>query len=451
MSDLVERARDYATRAHQRIDHRRKYSHQPYQIHLEAVAELVTRVSDDPEVIAAAWLHDTVEDTPATLEDIENQFGRTVAELVEALTDVSKPSDGNRAKRKAIDKSYLALASPGAKTVKLADLIDNCRDITKHDQRFAKVYVVEMGALLDVLGDGNELLHQQASQLYAKAMQELGLTTGSRFDLDYQDGESIELPGFGDQHFKRMFIELFAVQDIAEGMLSFDAATDCVSVRAILQNHKQNVASVRVNGVVKGYVRISDIDTGECIDYLRGFTVDQILPGSASFSDLIHVLTRHDYCFVTVLDSVSGVICRDDINKPMVRMWLFGIVTLTEMGLVLMIEDYYPGQSWQPVLSAGRLENAKKIQEERKRRNQYCDLIDCLQFSDKGQIVMESEAARKSLGFETKRIAKRAVKELESLRNHLAHAQDIVSHDWAQIARLSKRMEEIAMFKGPPA
>lgn len=302
-----------------------------------------------------------------------------------------------------------------------------------------------------MLGDGNELFHQQASDLYAKAMHELGLNTGSRFDSDFQDVEDIEMAGFGDQHFKRMFIDLFTVQDIAEGMLSFDAATDCVSVRTILQNHKRNVASVRVNGIVKGYVRMSDIDTGQCMDHLRGFSVDQVLPGSASFSDLIHVLTRHDYYFVTVLDSVSGVICRDDINKPMVRMWLFGVVTLTEMGLVLMIEDYFPEQSWQPVLSAGRLENAKKVQAERKRRNQYCDLIDCLQFSDKGQIVMESESARKSLGFETRRIAKRAVKELESLRNHLAHAQDIVSHDWAQIARLSKRMEKIAMFSGPPA
>ena len=101
MSDLVERASDYATRAHQRIDQRRKYSHQPYQVHLEAVAELVARVSDDEEIIAAAWLHDTVEDTPATLEDIEGQFGQAVAELVEELTDTSKPSDGNRAKRKA--------------------------------------------------------------------------------------------------------------------------------------------------------------------------------------------------------------------------------------------------------------------------------------------------------------------------------------------------------------
>ena len=166
-----------------------------------------------------------------------------------------------------------------------------------------------------------------------------------------------------------------------------------------------------------------------------------MLSGSAAFSDAIHVLTRHDYCFITLLGNVSGVISRDDINKPMVRMWLFGIVTMIEMGLVQMIRDQYPDHSWQSVVSEGRLEKARQIQAERQRRNQYCELIDCLQLSDKGQILMESESTMKRLGFDTRGAAKRAVKELESLRNHLAHAQDIVSHDWAQIARLSQRME----------
>ena len=62
MSELVKRASDYATRAHQRIDQRRKYSKQPYHVHLEAVAKTVAGVTDDQEAIAAAWLHDTVND-----------------------------------------------------------------------------------------------------------------------------------------------------------------------------------------------------------------------------------------------------------------------------------------------------------------------------------------------------------------------------------------------------
>ena len=102
-TDMIDRARIYATEAHQRINHRRKYNNEPYHVHLSAVARIVASVTDDPNVIAAAWLHDTVEDTQATLEDIESSFGVAVAELVEELTDISKPGDGNRARRKAID------------------------------------------------------------------------------------------------------------------------------------------------------------------------------------------------------------------------------------------------------------------------------------------------------------------------------------------------------------
>ena len=129
MNELVNRAAHFATRAHRRIDQRRKYTSQPVEMHLRAVAEIVAGVSDDPEMIAAAWLHDTVEDTPATLGDMEREFGRAVRELVAEVTDVSRPSDGNRAARKAIDHEHLSRASARGKTIKLADLIDNCDDI----------------------------------------------------------------------------------------------------------------------------------------------------------------------------------------------------------------------------------------------------------------------------------------------------------------------------------
>ena len=173
--DLVDRARIYATEEHQRINHRRKYNNEPYHVHLSAVAKLVASVTDDKEVIAAAWLHDTVEDTQATLEDIEETFGMPVAELVEELTDISRPGDGNRATRKRIDRLHLSQASKRAKTVKLADLIDNCKDIIRHDPRFAQIYLEEMNELLDVLADGNPLLFKRAERIHAKSVEKLGL------------------------------------------------------------------------------------------------------------------------------------------------------------------------------------------------------------------------------------------------------------------------------------
>lgn len=168
MHALIQKARTFATQAHRRINQRRKYTHQPYEVHLEAVANIVASVSSDPEMIAAAWLHDTVEDTPVTLREIQANFGTSVALLVQELTDVSRPDDGNRATRKAIDRNFIANASARAQTIKLADLIDNCSDICRHDPGFARIYSQEAAALLAVLKAGDARLNRRAEKVLAQ-------------------------------------------------------------------------------------------------------------------------------------------------------------------------------------------------------------------------------------------------------------------------------------------
>lgn len=209
-----------------------------------------------------------------------------------------------------------------------------------------------------------------------------------------------------------------------------------------MQRKQQDVASIRISGTVQGYVRFVDLDGDDCSGSMRHFTIDQVITGDSTLSDVVHVLTRHDYCFISLLGEVVGVICRDDINKPMVRMWLFGLVTMIEMRVAQMIQSNFPDDSWQSAVSEDRLEKAKSMQQERLRRNQHCSLIDCLQLSDKARVAIEQPQMLEAMGFDSRRTAKRVIKSLESLRNNLSHAQDIVMHDWAQIARLSRRIEE---------
>lgn len=155
MSMLDHNAMVFAMNAHN--GQVRKYTGEPYITHCAGVVQLVRTCVHTPEMVAAAWLHDTVEDCGVTLATIEEKFGQKVATLVEMLTDVSKPSDGNRAVRKAIDREHTAKASWKAKTVKLADLIDNSRSIIERDPEFAKVYLAEKRLLLDeALHDGGD-------------------------------------------------------------------------------------------------------------------------------------------------------------------------------------------------------------------------------------------------------------------------------------------------------
>jgi len=162
---LEERAKQFAVKKHAEINHVRKYTKEPYINHPAAVVELVRSVPHTEAMLAAAWLHDTVEDTETTLTDIKDNFGEEVCALVEMLTDVSKPEDGNRVVRKAMDREHTAKAMPPAKTIKLADLIDNSHSIIKHDPAFAKVYLNEKALLLEVLTEGDETLLRKAGQM----------------------------------------------------------------------------------------------------------------------------------------------------------------------------------------------------------------------------------------------------------------------------------------------
>jgi hypothetical protein len=154
-------------------------------------------------------------------------------------------------------------------------------------------------------------------------------------------------------------------------------------------------------------------------------------------------LAETRYCFVSVLGKVGGIVSRTDIQKPPVRMWLFGMITIMEMFMVRTIEKLHPNGSWQQKVSKGRLKKAEEILRERQRRNQDARLIDCLQFSDKGYILIKDPDMRKDFGFETMRLAKRAIKDLESLRNNLAHTQDILTHNWAAIVTMATRLNKI--------
>ena len=175
MNDLVQRAKEFATRAHASIDQRRKYTGDPYIVHPAEVVEIVKTVEHSDDMLAAAWLHDVVEDTPVTIAEIQAEFGETVALFVHGLTDASKPEDGNRAARKAIDREWIAMGYPPEKTIKLADLISNTRSIVEHDPKFAKVYLQEKRLLLEVLKAGDQVLWQQAHDLCEQGLAELGV------------------------------------------------------------------------------------------------------------------------------------------------------------------------------------------------------------------------------------------------------------------------------------
>lgn len=440
MESLVKSAQQFATQAHTQINHLRKYTKQPYQVHLKRVAQIVSEVTDDPEIIAAAWLHDTVEDTPATFEDIELKFGARVLQFVFDLTDVSRPSDGSRAQRKAIDREHLSHASPAAKTIKLADLIDNCADICKHDERFGRVFVAEMQQLLPHLSDGDERLFQRAERLCKKWAEKWSISPPA--ELKWSDPANLHVTGdlFSNRKLQRLFGETFCARDIAESLPSYDWDIPEVELLSLLSN-RTPVIGLRKSGFVYGYVLLDETNTKPaCLK--RRFMDAQLVDIDTPLINVIAALVHHQFCFVTSMGQVAGVISRSDIQKPVVRMWLFGLITLTEQYLADQIMQKWPHDEWIKFAPPARLAKAKELKDERERRGQQCNLLDCVQLSDKALILLEDAEHLERFGYSSRREAKIAIKEIESLRNNLAHGQDIVSYDWPQIIRMTSRVNE---------
>lgn len=167
---IARQAEDFACAAH--TGQLRKYTGDPYTIHLEEVARLTAQAPTVlslieqgydavfESIIAVAWLHDTVEDTDTTIDGIQRLFGAFIAGGVHYLTD--PPSPDNRAKRKQDQRARLANAPRWAQTVKCADIISNTRSILEHDPRFAKVYATECHQLLKVMVDADPTLRFRA-------------------------------------------------------------------------------------------------------------------------------------------------------------------------------------------------------------------------------------------------------------------------------------------------
>jgi (p)ppGpp synthase/HD superfamily hydrolase len=160
---IVDEARAFATEAHR--GQVRKYTGDPYIVHPQAVVATLEPLGFRPEVLAAAWLHDVVEDCGVESVTILNRFGADVQRMVYHLTDVSIGVKGSREVRKALDRAHNALGDSDTQSIKLADLIDNSVSIMRHDPSFARVYMPEKAKVLEVLTLGHPVLRERASAI----------------------------------------------------------------------------------------------------------------------------------------------------------------------------------------------------------------------------------------------------------------------------------------------
>ncbi|MCU0230874.1 MAG: hypothetical protein MUC67_05785 [Acidobacteria bacterium] len=245
----------------------------------------------------------------------------------------------------------------------------------------------------------------------------------------------------------KLFRESFRVGSICEALLSFDVQTSCRAVRHELGRRRFRTAGVRDGGLVVGSLALSDLPAKPvpCGPFRRPFAPEELVPDDLPLADALPRLAGRDQLFVTAFGGVTGIVTWSDLQRPPVRMWLFGLVTLVEMIFGGLAETFHAGDDWQELVSPGRLQRAREIQRERQRMNPGAEalLFDCLQFAEKGRILLRREDTRRYLGWESKESGERALRRLGHLRDNLAHAQDIVTDDWPVVLALAARLDDI--------
>ena len=164
---LLDRAIIFAVKAHHDTERRGKGF--PYIVHPMEAVEIVASITSDQELLAAAALHDTIEDTEVTVDDIRREFGDRIAELVHAESDqftegVSEEDSWHDRKQAAIDR--LAAASHDAKIVAMGDKLSNMRAIWRD-------YQVKGDALWSIFHARDKASHEWHYRGLAASLSEL--------------------------------------------------------------------------------------------------------------------------------------------------------------------------------------------------------------------------------------------------------------------------------------
>ncbi len=152
---MIDKAIAFATAAH--AGQKRKFTGEPYIVHPLRVMSLISTVSRvTPEMVAAAVLHDVLEDTPVDIKSLRAAFDFEVAQLVVELT---KPpavlAIRNRGERAVAEAARLGKVRRQAQTIKFADIIDNAEGLPERDPAFAAIYLPEKTLALEAMRDGN--------------------------------------------------------------------------------------------------------------------------------------------------------------------------------------------------------------------------------------------------------------------------------------------------------
>jgi len=244
---------------------------------------------------------------------------------------------------------------------------------------------------------------------------------------------------------KEIFEQHITISIIAEDFVAFDAQEDVDKCFAYSEEHKFDIVGVKENGRIIGYSRLSKQDTGVLGEHRIEFSEDEVVTSDAPLHEAVNILAKQPYIFVREQQSgdIFGIITRADLYKHAFRIWLYGLISVLEIHMFELIRLSYPGESWTHKLSWHRRRKVRKIHNKRKKRNEDIELLYCTEFCDKKILIHKSKVALKATGFGSKSKFAKSLKNIEELRNEVAHSCKVSKKRWEDVSELCKQAESI--------
>jgi len=235
--------------------------------------------------------------------------------------------------------------------------------------------------------------------------------------------------------------------DICEPLKCCAAGAPADDIRAELERLDFTVAGVREleGGPIIGFVESSALSCGDVRDHLHDLSEVSVIPQATDVVAVLGLLLDRPFVYVEGDAGVEAILTWADINKPMVRIYIFGLISLLEMHLSFWIFKEFSDVEWEKMLAGGRVEAAEGVQKIRRAVGQELRLIQCLQLCDKRDLVLHSGKLMGLFGLSSRRAGERFFRSVETLRNSLAHSQyDLVSDNaWVDLLSLVGQIQRV--------
>lgn len=247
------------------------------------------------------------------------------------------------------------------------------------------------------------------------------------------------------EDFNSAFSEKIRVKAIFEPLRSCPEGAPSEQMSDLLEQLDFDVAGVRASAdtPVIGLVFRKALEGGVIRDHMMDIREESIVSDSLGVNSLLNVLKESSFVFVRINGLIEGIVTRADLNKPIVRIYFFGLISLLEFHFGFWIAEKYSDESWRNIIGRERVAIAERTQDERRRRGQELQLRDCLQIGDKHKLIIQHDELRAALNLGSKRRADRLLGKAEHLRNSLAHSQYdlILGKSWNDLIEAVQTIE----------